>query len=134
MKRFTFSLIALAVTLSGWAQPELMNRVHKLDVRPADAGRNITSEIIQPVMPFQAAPLAGEGELNKISMMSSTNAYGIFNYEQRFVTLDQTSNLFTYGNRAGGVFGNTGNDLKFKFTTDHGETWDSALKIGRAHV
>lgn len=127
MKRFTFSLIALAVTVSGWAQPELMNRVHKLDVRPADAGRNITSEIIQPVMPFQAAPLAGEGELNKISMMSSTNAYGIFNYEQRFVTLDQTSNLFTYGNRAGGVFGNTGNDLKFKFTTDHGETWDSAL-------
>lgn len=129
MKKVTLILTALILTASVLAQNDLLRRIEKHDVRPADAGRNITGEKNQVSAPWLINNHAPTGVLNKIPMMSSLNANGIFGYEQRFLAVDQTTNLFSYGNRAGGIFGNTGNDLKYKFTTDQGLTWDSAVMV-----
>lgn len=129
MKKVTLILTALILTASVLAQNDFLRRIEKHDVRPADAGRNITGEKIPVSVPWLINNHAPTGVLNKIPMMSSLNANGIFGYEQRFLAVDQTTNLFSYGNRAGGIFGNTGNDLKYKFTTDQGLTWDSAVMV-----
>jgi hypothetical protein len=122
-------LLALTVTMAVWAQREKMQRVEKLAVRPADQGKNFLNEPVRLAAPFNLTDGIGSRDLNKISMSSSLNANGIFNYEQRYVVLDQATSLFSFGNRAGGVFGNTGNDLKYKFTTDNGSTWDSTVMV-----
>lgn len=129
MKRFTLILMALTFGFAVLAQQDRLQRIEKKSVRPADYGKNITQEPVFPAMPWKNSAGIGTRELNKIAISSSLNANGVFNYEQRYLAVNQAASLFSFGNRAGGVFGNTGNDLKYKFTTDHGVTWDSAVMV-----
>jgi hypothetical protein len=111
------------------AQHSRLNKIEKVTVRQIDQNRLIGNEIILPAGPVKSSGITGNRALNKISMSSSLNANGMFIYEERYLTVQTAANLFTFGNRAGGAYGNTGNDLKFKFTPDEGNTWDSVVLV-----
>jgi hypothetical protein len=129
MKKFTLILLAFIVSGSLLAQHSRLNRFEKVAVRPFDQGRNIGLEAPSVPGPVQPFSVPGNRALLKIPMSSSLNVNGLFSYEERYVTTNLTSNLFSFGNRAGGPYGNTGNDLKFKFTNDQGSTWDSVVLV-----
>jgi len=127
MKKFTLMLLSFIVAGSVLAQHSRLDRFEKVEVRPFDQGRNIGIESPSTQGPTQSLSIPGNRALLKTSFSSSLNVNGMFSYEERYVTLDQTSGLFAFGNRAGGPFGNTGNDLKFTFTKDQGASWDSVV-------
>ena len=114
------------------SQHSRLEKFEKVAVRPIDQNINIGNEAIFPPGPVKSPGLTGNRDLNKISMSSSLNVNGLFSYDERYVTIQQAANLFAFGNRAGGSYGNTGNDLKFKFTADQGNTWDSVVLVASA--
>jgi len=127
MKKLILILLSFIVAGSILAQHSRLNRFEKVSMRPFDQGKNIGVEPQSLQAPMQPLVIPGNRALLKISMSSSLNVNGLFSYEERYVTLDQASSLFCFGNRAGGPYGNTGNDLKFKITKDQGSTWDSVV-------
>ena len=129
MKKFTLILCTLILSGSLMAQHYRLDRFEKVAVRPFDQGLNIGTEAASLQGPLKPSGIPGNRTLQKISMSSSLNVNGLFSYEERYVTTQPTAKMFTFGNRAGGAFGNTGNDLKFKFTTDQGSTWDSVVLV-----
>ena len=130
MKKIVLCLVALLMTSMVMSQPFKCNQVEKISVRPFDRGLNVGIDPVNFSGPGNANKVPDNMmSLLKIPMSSSLNANGIFVYEQRFVSIQQQANMFAYGNRAGGSFGNTGNDLKYKFTTDEGSTWDSVVLV-----
>ncbi len=129
MKKFTLILCTLILSGALMAQHYRLDRFEKVAVRPFDQGLNIGTEAASLQGPLKPSGIPGNRTLQKISMSSSLNVNGLFSYEERYVTTQPTAKMFTFGNRAGGAFGNTGNDLKFKFTTDEGSTWDSVVLV-----
>jgi len=127
MKKITLILLSCIMAGSLLAQHSRLDRFEKVAVRPFDMGKNIGYEAPSTQAPVQPLTVPGNRSLQKVSMSSSLNANGIFSYEERYVTIDKTSNLFCFGNRAGGPFGNTGNDLKFTFSNNQGASWDSVV-------
>jgi hypothetical protein len=131
MKKGMLLLTLICLITVGMAQNQKKSGIYKAERRPIDLGMNMIKEMPSfngPIVPTRQTqnPL----DVLKMSFSSSLNVNGIFSYDERFVTINQTANMFTYGNRAGGVFGNTGNDLKFKYTVNQGTSWDSAVAIG----
>ncbi|MCX6267942.1 MAG: hypothetical protein NTW16_11380 [Bacteroidetes bacterium] len=127
MKNILLFTIVILFGMTVMAQHSPLSQIEKVAVRPADQGRNITNEAVPQPGPVKPIAIAGNRSLQKFTMSSSLNVNGIFVYDQRFVTTQKAANLFAYGNRAGGAYGNTGNDLKFKFTANQGTSWDSVV-------
>jgi hypothetical protein len=99
--------------------------MYKAEKRAIDMGKNVIQETPSFVAPVKPGTIVDV--INKISFSSSLNVNGIFVYSERFLSNQDNAHMFTYGNRAGGPFGNTGNDLKYSFTLNDGVTWDSAV-------
>jgi hypothetical protein len=133
MKKALLFFFALGVITSVMATNPRNSGVYKAQVLPASAGMYLTNEIPSFNGPINTGNVFDNlTDVSKISFSSSLNAYGIYEYDQHFLTIQPGANMFTFGNRAGGVFGNTGNDLKFTFTTNQGAAWDSAVVPGLA--
>jgi hypothetical protein len=127
MKKIALLLLAGMVTALSYGQGLKLKKCEPLTTRPVEQALVDGSSAQSSPGLLNAPVLPGNRAFTKIPMSSSLNVNGVFSYDQRYVTVDRTSGLFTFGNRAGGVFGNTGNDLKFKFTPDKGDTWDSVV-------
>lgn len=67
------------------------------------------------------------GDLLKIDVSSSSNLFGIFTTDQRVVSAHPEANMAVFGNRAGGSFGATGNDLRIAYSTDYGATFTNFI-------
>jgi hypothetical protein len=128
MKRIVLFLIAVCLLTTGIARNPGKSGIYKAQLRPVATGLNVTNEL-----PSLNAPLKLPSEVSspldvlKYSISSSLNANGIFDYDERYLTIIPTQNMFAFGNRAGGPFGNTGNDLKLTFSYDQGVTHDSVV-------
>jgi len=110
------------------AQKLKTSEVYQAQPRDVSVGLNVVKEIPSFNGPSSIVSARKDVlDVDKITFNSIHNAYGIFSYDQRFLTLQPAADMFTYANRAGGIYGNTGNDLKFKFTLDRGLTWDTAV-------
>jgi hypothetical protein len=131
MKKAILLIFVLGMIGSVMAINPQKRAFYKAQVRPLNVGLNATHEtpsFNSPVVP----KILGDNVLDvaKISFSSSLNVNGIYDYDERFLTIMPAANMFTYGNRAGGAYGNTGNDLKFSFTTNQGVAWDSVVVPG----
>lgn len=120
---FVFGMIASVMAIS----PQKRG-IYKAQARPVGWGLNLINEIPSFNGPVIPANLADNLlSVDKVSMSSSLNVNGLFDYDERYITLQPGANMVTFGNRAGGPYGNTGNDLKFKYSGDQGTVWDSTL-------
>jgi hypothetical protein len=126
MKKALLFFLAIGIIASVVAQNSPKREFYKAQVRPVGVGLNLINEIPSFNGPLNTAS-STDALLNKISFSSSLNVNGLFSYDERYLTLQPAANMFTFGNRAGGAYGNTGNDLKYSFTTDQGASWDSAV-------
>jgi hypothetical protein len=131
MKKALLLIFVLGIVASVMAINPQNRAISKAQVRPVNVGLNVTHEnpsFNGPVVPR----ILGDNVLDvaKISFSSSLNVNGIFDYDERYLTIKPAANMFTFGNRAGGTYGNTGNDLKFSFTTNQGVAWDSVVVPG----
>jgi len=128
MKRALLFLIACCIVTIAMATNPGKSGIYKAVQRPMGAGLNLINELpslnVSTIVP---ARINEPMDVLKISFHSSANNYGVFDYDQRYLTIQPGANMFTFGNRGGGVFGNTLNDLKFKYTVNQGTTWDSAV-------
>ena len=128
MKKALLLIFVLGMIASVMAINPQKRAIYKAQVRPVNVGLNATHETPSfngPVIPTRL----GDNVLDvaKISFSSSLNVNGLFSYDERYLTIMPAANMFTFGNRAGGVFGNTGDNLKFSFTTNQGAAWDSVV-------
>jgi hypothetical protein len=128
MKRTLLFLIVFVLSSLLLAQNVRKSQVRKAEIRPFDQGLNAGSEFSLNRWPAKTVNMLDNNRaLQKISMSSSLNVNGLFVYEQRYVSIRPEAGMFIFGNRAGGPYKNTGNDLKYKFTLDQGATWDSTV-------
>ncbi|GAB1404103.1 hypothetical protein MASR1M74_12820 [Lentimicrobium sp.] len=85
--------------------------------------QDISNEAALPEINNSGVPYNRSGELLKVEVSSSSNFYGIFSMDQRVVSAQPETNTIIFGNRAGGPFGATGNDLRVAYSTDLGLSW-----------
>ncbi|HLO91876.1 MAG TPA: hypothetical protein VK172_11995, partial [Lentimicrobium sp.] len=124
MKKSLLLVSALGICLFAGAQTRELSKTYKAQVRPVDMGIN-NPEI-------NANQTGGEdfggiinrsGDILKTQISSSSNAFGIFSVDQTVLTTQPALNTVTFGCRAGGPMGATGNDLRVAYTSDLGATW-----------
>jgi len=121
MKKPLLLSLALSVCLFAGAQQRNLNKVHKDQPRKVDQGLNISNErALQNNSNSHYDLLNRSGDLLKTNVSSSSNLFGIFNTDQRVVSAIPGANMVVFGNRAGGSFGATGNDLRVAYSTDYG--------------
>jgi hypothetical protein len=112
------------------AQTTFKGTVYKAEIRPGYQGLTSGNEFTSLAGPVKPEVYTdGIRAIQKFSFSSSLNCNGLFSYEEKYLTTIPEAGMVAFGNRAGGPYGNTGNDLKFKFTVDQGVTWDSTLFI-----
>jgi hypothetical protein len=130
MKKALLFFFALGVITSVMATNPRNSGVYKAQARPVGAGLNLINEIPSFNGPIKTGNLLDNLlDVQKVSFGSSANINGQFNYDERYLTIHPIANMFAFGNRAGGPYGGTANDLKFWFTTNQGAAWDSALVV-----
>ncbi|HLO89779.1 MAG TPA: hypothetical protein VK172_01315, partial [Lentimicrobium sp.] len=126
MKKSLLLILALVVCLFAGAQTRELSKTYKAQVRPVDMGIN-NPEI-------NANQAGGEdfggiinrsGDILKTQISSSVNVYGIFSVDQTILTTQPELNTVTFGCRAGGPMGATGNDLRIAYSSDLGATWNN---------
>ncbi|MDP4280778.1 MAG: T9SS type A sorting domain-containing protein [Bacteroidota bacterium] len=128
MKKTLLLVMALSIASFVIAQNRHTTGIYQAKVRPVGASLNLINETPSFNGPTKILSTAdNSSSLLKVTFGSSANPNGIFNYDERFLTISPSANMFNFGNRAGGAYGNTGNDLKFTFTTDQGANWDSCV-------
>ena len=128
MKKALLLFFALGVITSVMARNPQKSGIYKAEVRPVVLGLNLINEIPSFNGPIKTGNLVDNLlDIQKISFSSSLNVNGIYEYDQRYLTIMPAANMFTFGNRAGGPYGNTGDNLKFSYTVNQGATWDSAV-------
>lgn len=121
MKKSLLLSLALSVSLFAGAQQRNLNSVEKLEPRKADQGLNIANETVSLNQGNSYEVLLNRsGDLLKTDVSSSANLFGIFTTDQRVVSAQPEANMVVFGNRAGGSFGATGNDLRIAYSTDYG--------------
>ncbi|HZY25645.1 MAG TPA: T9SS type A sorting domain-containing protein [Bacteroidales bacterium] len=120
-----FSLCLVTIVI---ARDPGKSGIYKATALPISAGMRVINELPSFNAPTRVPNQLDQTlDIQKTSFSSSLNVNGIYYYDQRFLTILPAANMFTFGNRAGGAYGNTGNDLKYKYTTDMGLNWDSAV-------
>lgn len=113
MKKSLLLSLAFSVSLFAGAQQRNFSKVHKVEPRKADFGLNYSNETAsQNAGNSYEVLLNRSGDLLKTNVSSSSNLFGIFNTDQRVVSAIPEANMVVFGNRAGGSFGATGNDLR----------------------
>jgi len=123
MKTALLIVLGCALTLSTFAQSRNYSAFEKKEVRPiatkleAQQQTQVSPEINSSS--FERSTLDTE----RIDISSSSNMFGIFIADQRVVSAQPGANMITFGNRAGGSFGATGNDLRIAFSTDLGNSF-----------
>lgn len=85
--------------------------------------QDASSETALPEINNSGVPYNRSGDLLKVDMSSSSNIYGFFNMGQRILSAQPETNTIIFGNRAGGPFGATGNDIRVAYSTDLGYNW-----------
>ena len=125
MKRKLLFASALLIGLTASAQQRNLSAVEKATPSsPYEAYINdYSNETALPEINNSGVPYNRSGDLLKVDISSSANLYGIFSMDQRVVSAQPETNTIIFGNRAGGPFGATGNDLRVSYSTDLGYTW-----------
>jgi len=126
MKKTLLLGIALSVGLFAGAQQRNLSKVQKNELRPIDQGLNYTNESASQLNGNSATELYNRsGDLLKTDVSSSANLFGIFTMDQVVVSAVPEANMLVFGNRAGGSFGATGNDIRVAYSTDMGATYNN---------
>ena len=127
MKKTLLFSLALSIGLYAGAQQHNLSKVHKAELRPVDQGMNIYNDATASQSNAGSAIYNKSGDLLKTDISSSSNVYGIFNYEQRVVSAIPEANMIFFGNRAGGPMGATGNDIKVAWSANMGANWSNII-------
>lgn len=125
MKRKLLFATALLIGLGASAQQRNLSAVGKLTPSTPYAAivNDYSNETALPQINSSGVPYNRSGDLLKVEMSSSSNMYGIFSMDQRVISAQPETNTIVFGNRAGGSFGATGNDLRVSYSTDLGYNW-----------
>ncbi|MCB9014532.1 MAG: T9SS type A sorting domain-containing protein [Lentimicrobiaceae bacterium] len=121
MKKIVLILFGLLICYSVIAQQRNMTAIEK--VYPRSFTSDLESSVNQQGLPQNAdyqILFNKSGDLLKINVSSSANLFGIFTTDQRVVSALPEANMVIFGNRAGGSFGATGNDLRIAYSVDMG--------------
>ncbi|MDY0344889.1 MAG: T9SS type A sorting domain-containing protein [Lentimicrobium sp.] len=125
MKKMLLFVSALLIGFSVNAQKRNLTAAEKLT--PASPYEvyfsDYSNEAALPEINNSGVPFNRSGDLLKVDMSSSSNFYGIFSMDQRIISAQPETNTIIFGNRAGGSFGATGNDLRVSYSTDLGYNW-----------
>jgi len=123
MKKNLLIFLGLFIGLTVAAQQRNYNSIKKLMPRAIETGLDKTD---QPGT-FENSEVIynRSGDLLKTDVSSSANLFGIFTTDQRVVSAHPELGMAVFGNRAGGSFGATGNDLRVAYSMDMGATWSN---------
>ncbi|MHC1776131.1 MAG: T9SS type A sorting domain-containing protein [Lentimicrobium sp.] len=128
MKKSLLLSLALSIALFAGAQQRNFNKVHKVEPRKVDQGLNYFNESASLNTGNSYQELFNRsGDLLKTNVSSSSNLFGIFHTDQRVVSALPEVNMIVFGNRAGGSFGATGNDLRIAYSTEYGANFTNFL-------
>jgi len=126
MKKNLLLGLALSIGLFASAQQRDLTKIRKAEPRPIDLGLNNIHQGSYLNPETDGSVIYNKsGDLLKTSISSSSNLFGIFNTEQRVVSARPEANLIAFGNRAGGSFGATGNDLRICYSSDNGANFSN---------
>ncbi len=124
MKKSLLLGAALSLCLVAGAQQRNLSSTYKAEVRPLDNGRNNPEMISNSTQGDEFGGLSNNSrDILKTQISTSANVYGIFSMEQTVLTTQPDLNMVTFGNRAGGAMGATGNDLRVSWSNDLGANW-----------
>ena len=129
MKKFLLFLVIGAIVLN-YTKAQKRDLRAKKDLPKAyliSKDKKIDVEVVVPILPVQRQSIVKTKQLEPVLIGTSGNAY-TFIYEPNYQLDANTSvNMIAYVHRAGGPWGGSSGELKVKFTTDFGTTWDSVL-------
>lgn len=125
MKKTLLLGLALSIGFFAGAQQRNLSKITKAVPRSVDYGMNITD--LSSGLPDENAGIIynKSGDLLKVDISSSSNIFGIFSADQVVVSAVPEANMVAFGNRAGGSFGATGNDLRIAYSTNLGSTFSN---------
>ena len=127
MRKLLLFTTALLFGFSSFAQQRNFSAMEKLTPRaPYEVTVNdISNETALPEINNSGVPYNRSGDLLKVDFSSSANVYGIYSGDARVLSAQPEANTIVFGNRAGGSFGATGNDLRVSYSSDLGFNWTS---------
>lgn len=124
MKKSLLLVSALSVCLFAGAQTRELSKTYKAQVRPVDMGiSNPEINANQTGGDDFGGIVNRSGDIFKTQISTSGNVFGIFSVDQTVLTTQPELNTVTFGTRAGGAMGATGNDLRIAYSSDLGTTW-----------
>ena len=129
MKKLLLFSAGLLISISAFSQLRVNPHATKMSVREPSAVlyNDVNPEVAQPRVTTSGIPYNRAGDLLKVDMASSSNMYGIIYSDTRILSAQPETNTITFGNRAGGQFGGTGNNLIVAHSTDLGSSWTNAI-------
>ncbi|KAF0201526.1 MAG: hypothetical protein FD170_2684 [Bacteroidetes bacterium] len=123
----TLLVVASLLTFSVFSQNRNLSAIEKVQPRSIESklDLNIQTQIYPEInnAAFERSSL----ETTRLDISSSSNIYGIFSGNQRVVSAQPSANMIAFGNRAGGSFGATGNDLRIAYSTDLGNSFTNFI-------
>ena len=128
MKKLLLFATAVCISAGLSAQQRNLNKTVKLEPykieviaetpqQSADNSELITSSVSE----------SGSRDVSRVNISSSSNMFGIFSGDQRVMSAKPSANMITFGNRAGGSFGASGNDLRIAYSLDLGQTFTNFI-------
>ncbi len=127
MKKLLLLSLALILGAGVFAQQRNLSAIEKQVPRPVTSVlENDQLQGAQTTADYDVL-YNKSGDLLKIDVSSSSNIFGIFTTDQRVVSAHPEVNMAVFGNRAGGSFGATGNDLRIAYSTDYGATFTNFI-------
>lgn len=127
MKRKLLFILSCLIGITAFAQQRNLNSVKQVFPRSIATGIN-DPQIQESLTESSYEMLSNKsGDLLKTNISSSANLFGIFLTDQRVVSAHPDLNMVVFGNRAGGSFGATGNDLRIAYSMDYGLTFTNFI-------
>ena len=125
MKKTLLFAAGLLFSISAISQQRVNPHATKNTPRKPDAAfyHDNNPETALPEVNTSGIPFNRSGDLLKVDVSSSANMYGMFMPDASIITAQPETNVITFGNRAGGSYGATGNDLRIAYSTDLGSSW-----------